>query len=77
IMAAITIPLATVVTQANGTTGVYLADAEGKAKFKVIKLGTASGNSVQILAGLNQGDRVFTSPPANVTIEGVDTVNFE
>jgi HlyD family secretion protein len=50
---------------------------ENKAQFQPIKLGTASGNSVQILAGLNQGDRVFTSPPANITIEGVDTVNFE
>jgi HlyD family secretion protein len=77
IMAAITIPLATVVTQADGTTGVYLADAENKAKFKPIKLGTASGNSVQIQSGLKQGDRVFTSPPANITIQGVDTVDFE
>jgi HlyD family secretion protein len=74
---AITIPLAAVVTQADGKTGVYIADAEDKAKFKVIKLGTASGDRIQILAGLNQGDRVFISPPPNVTIEGVDTVNFE
>ncbi|MEN9518861.1 MAG: hypothetical protein RLZZ381_1449 [Cyanobacteriota bacterium] len=76
IMNAMTIPLATVVTQVDGTTGVYLADAENQAKFQPIKLGTTSGNSVQILAGLNQGDRVFTSPPANITIEGVDTVDF-
>jgi HlyD family secretion protein len=74
---AITIPLATVVTQANGKTGVYVADAENKAKLKVIKLGTTSGDRVEILAGLTKGDRVLTSPPANVTIEGVDTVNFE
>jgi HlyD family secretion protein len=74
---AITIPLAAVVTQADGKTGVYIADTEGKAKFQLIKLGTASGDRVQILAGLTQGDRVFISPPPNVTIEGVDTVNFE
>jgi HlyD family secretion protein len=77
IMNAITIPLATVVTQADGITGVYLADAENKAKFQPIKLGTTSGNSVQIQSGLNQGDLVFTSPPANITIQGVDTVDFE
>jgi HlyD family secretion protein len=74
---AITIPLAAVVTQANGKTGVYVADAEDKAKFKVIKLGTASGDRIQVMTGLTQGDRVFISPPPNVTIEGVDTVNFE
>jgi HlyD family secretion protein len=31
---------------------------------------------VQILEGLTKGDRIFTTPPANVTIEGVDTVGF-
>jgi HlyD family secretion protein len=77
IIDAITIPLATVVTQADGTTGVYLADAENKAQFQPIKLGTASGDRVEILAGLTKGDHVFTTPPPNVTIEGVDTVNFE
>jgi HlyD family secretion protein len=73
---AITIPLAAVVTQADGKTGVYIADAEDKAKFKVIKLGTASGDRVQVMSGLNSSDRVFISPPPNVTIEGVDTVDL-
>ncbi|PSB09026.1 efflux RND transporter periplasmic adaptor subunit [Pleurocapsa sp. CCALA 161] len=77
IIDAITIPLATVVTQADGKTGVYLADAENKAQFQPIKLGAASGDRVEILAGLTKGDHIFTSPPPNVTIEGVDTVNFE
>jgi HlyD family secretion protein len=74
---AITIPLAAVVTQPDGQTGVYLASSEGKAQFKAIKLGTAAGDRVQILDGLTKGDRIFTTPPANITIEGVDTVNFE
>jgi HlyD family secretion protein len=73
---AITVPLAAVVTQADGKTGVYIADTEDKAKFKVIKLGTTSGDRIQILAGLNSGDRVFISPPSNLTIEGVDTVEL-
>ncbi|MGL6338852.1 MAG: efflux RND transporter periplasmic adaptor subunit, partial [Waterburya sp.] len=77
IVNAITIPLAAVVTQANGKTGVYVADAENKANFKVVKLGTASGDRIEILAGLTKGDQVFISPPPNITIEGVDTVNFE
>lgn len=52
-------------------------DAENKAKFKVIKLGTASGDRVEILTGLTKGDQVFISPPPNVSIEGVDTVEFD
>ena len=74
---AITIPLAAVVTNSDGETGVYVSGNEGKAEFKTIKLGKASGNSVQILSGLSKGDRIFTSPPDNVTIEGVDTVTFD
>jgi HlyD family secretion protein len=73
---AMTIPLAAVVTQTDGQTGVYLAGSEGKAQFKAIKLGTATGDRVQILDGLTKGDRIFTTPPANVTIEGVDTVDL-
>jgi HlyD family secretion protein len=73
---AITIPLAAVVTQTEGQTGVYLAGKEGKEQFKAIKLGTTTGDRVQILEGLTKGDRIFTTPPANVTIEGVDTVGF-
>ncbi|MDJ0596323.1 MAG: efflux RND transporter periplasmic adaptor subunit [Pleurocapsa sp. MO_226.B13] len=73
---AITIPLAAVVTNSDGETGVYVSGNEGKAKFQAIKLGTASGDRVQIRSGLAQGDLVFTSPPPNVSIEGVDTVEL-
>ncbi len=73
---AITIPLATVVTNSDGKTGVYVSGNQGEAKFQAIQLGRTSGDRVQILSGLNRGDRVFTSPPDNLTIEGVDTVAF-
>lgn len=76
IVNALTIPLAAVVTQNDGQTGVYLAGKEGKAQFKAIKLGTTSGDRVQILGGLTKGDRIFTTPPADVIIEGVDTADF-
>ncbi|MFM2313091.1 MAG: hypothetical protein RLZZ04_2367 [Cyanobacteriota bacterium] len=76
IVNAITIPLAAVVTQPDGQTGVYVAGTKGKAQFKAIKLGTTTGDRVQILEGLTKGDRIFTTPPANITIEGVDTVGF-
>ncbi len=74
---AITIPLAAVVTNSGGETGVYVSGNQGTAKFQAIKLGKTSGDRVQILSGLTQGERVFTSPPDNVTIKGVDTVTFD
>ncbi|MGL4620662.1 efflux RND transporter periplasmic adaptor subunit [Chroococcidiopsis sp.] len=69
---AIMIPLAAVVTQPDGQTGVYVVN-EQQAKFQVVKVGTTSGDRIQVLSGLNSGDRVFLSPPANQQIEGVDT----
>lgn len=74
IASAIAIPLASVVTQSDGQTGVYVTDDKNQAKFKPIKLGTNSGDLVQVIAGLTQGDRVFISPPQDLKIKGVDTV---
>ena len=73
---AIAIPLAAVVTQPDGQTGVYIAE-DSKAEFKPIQLGMTSGNLVQILEGLTPGDRVFISPPQDLKIKGVDTVNVD
>lgn len=73
---ALVIPLATVVTQPNGQTGVYVADEHNQAKFQPIKVSATSGDQVQVLSGLKKGVRVFTSPPNNEKIEGVDTVGF-
>ena len=76
IASAIAIPLAAVVTQPDGETGVYVAE-DNKAEFKPIQLGMTSGNLVQIVEGLTPGDRVFISPPQDLKIMGVDTVNVE
>ncbi|MDJ0631632.1 MAG: efflux RND transporter periplasmic adaptor subunit [Xenococcaceae cyanobacterium MO_188.B29] len=73
---AIAIPLAAVVTQPDGRTGVYVAE-DNKAEFKPIQLGITSGNLVQIVEGLTPGERVFISPPQDLKIMGVDTVNVE
>jgi HlyD family secretion protein len=70
------IPLAAVVTQANGQTGVYVADTQNQTRFQVIKVSTVSGDRVRVLEGLNEGDRVLISPPSNEKIDGVDTVGF-
>ena len=73
---ATTIPVAAVVTQEDGQTGVYLAGEEHKPKFKLVELGITSGNLVRVVSGLIPGDRVLLSPPEDVEIEGVDTVEF-
>jgi HlyD family secretion protein len=73
---AIAIPLAAVITQADGQTAVYLAEQETEAKLQPIKLGSTSGKIVQVLQGLKEGDRIFVSPPPGTEIEGVDTVTF-
>ncbi|WYL94426.1 MAG: efflux RND transporter periplasmic adaptor subunit [Gloeotrichia echinulata IR180] len=73
---ALVIPLAAVVTQPNGQTGVYIADEQNQAKFQPIKVSATSGDKVQVLSGLKKGVRVFISPPNNEKIEGVDTVAF-
>ena len=71
---ALVIPLAAIVTQTNGKTGVYVADAENQAKFQTIRVSAASGSQVQVLEGLKIGDRVFITPPDDLKIPGVDRV---
>jgi HlyD family secretion protein len=73
---ALVIPLAAVVTQPDGQTGVYIADEHNQAQFQVIQVSATNGDRVQVLAGLKKGERVFISPPSTEKIEGVDTVGF-
>lgn len=73
---ALTIPLAVIVTQPDGRTGVYLANSQTEVRFVLIQVSTVSGDRVQVTAGLKQGDRVSLSPPSDQKIEGVDSVNM-
>lgn len=45
-------------------TFVYLVDAEGRARLRVVSTGAARDGRVELLAGLSAGDRVVTNPPA-------------
>ncbi len=72
IPAALVVPLAVVVTQKDGRKGVWLVDAEQQAKFKLIQIGTESGDQAQVLSGVKAGDRILLSPPASQPIPGVD-----
>ncbi|WP_193200334.1 efflux RND transporter periplasmic adaptor subunit [Nostoc sp. MG11] len=73
---ALVIPLAAVATQPNGQTGVYIPDTQNAARFQPVKVRATSGDQVQILSGLQKGDRVLISPPSTEKIEGVDKVEF-
>lgn len=72
---ALVIPLAAVITQKDGTTGVLL-QRQDQAYFQPIKVGQVTSDQIQVLQGLRSGERVLLSPPTNQPIAGVDTISF-
>ncbi|MEO0488124.1 MAG: efflux RND transporter periplasmic adaptor subunit [Cyanobacteria bacterium P01_A01_bin.123] len=73
---AVVIPLAAVVTQDDGETGVYLESETAKPTFQPIQIGLTTGTQVEVVEGLNPGDRILIEPPSDLVIEGVDNVGF-
>jgi HlyD family secretion protein len=69
---ALSVPLAAIVTQKNGQQGLWVVEANDRAKFRVVRVGAESEDRAQILEGVKPNDRVFLSPPANQNIPGVD-----
>ncbi|HXH73238.1 MAG TPA: efflux RND transporter periplasmic adaptor subunit [Mariprofundaceae bacterium] len=57
---ALLIPQAAVVHR-SGLTGIYLVDAKNIVHYRQIRLGTAAGNDVEVVAGLVDGDRIAWS----------------
>jgi len=43
---------------------VYVVDANGRAQLRQVRLGRASGDSIEVLAGLQAGDRIAVDPVA-------------
>jgi RND family efflux transporter MFP subunit len=43
-------------------TGVYVVDAQGIARLRIVTLGRSFGEVVEILSGLSEGDRIVTDP---------------
>jgi RND family efflux transporter MFP subunit len=43
-------------------TGVYVVDAQGIARLRIVTLGRSFGEVVEILSGLSDGDRIVTDP---------------
>jgi len=56
------IPQKAVVTRGQ-LTGLYLLDPDRRARFRLIRLGKTSGDSVEVLSGLREGDQYVVEPP--------------
>ncbi|MGD1953598.1 MAG: efflux RND transporter periplasmic adaptor subunit [Leptolyngbyaceae cyanobacterium] len=68
---ALVIPLAAVVTESDGSTGVYVSRESGPT-LQPVQLGTTTGTQVQIIDGLDAGEEILIEPPTDKIIEGVD-----
>jgi RND family efflux transporter MFP subunit len=60
---ALTVPAASIVRRSE-VTGVYLLGADGHPLLRAVRLGSAQGDLVEVLAGLSEGDAVITEPTA-------------
>jgi len=58
---ALVIPASSLLTAEDGGTSVMVAGADGRAHQKAVKTGIRQGDEVQIVAGLQAGDRVISS----------------
>ena len=57
----ITIPQAAIV-QRGQLTGIYVVGPDGTVRFRIITTGKATGDIVEVLSGVNEGDDVASSP---------------
>ena len=57
------VPAKAIVRRAE-MTGVYVVDAKGKAALRQVRLGRATEDSIEVLAGLSAGELVATDPQA-------------
>jgi RND family efflux transporter MFP subunit len=48
-------------------TFVFTVDADGLARLRPISTGTITADRVEVLAGVHEGDRVVTNPPASLS----------
>jgi RND family efflux transporter MFP subunit len=66
---AITIPVSAVVRRGQ-LTGVFIVEAEGQALLRLITLGEIAGDRVEVLSGLEAGEKIVTAPAPSLR-EGV------
>ncbi|ERT03795.1 efflux transporter, RND family, MFP subunit, partial [Lyngbya aestuarii BL J] len=59
---ALVVPTVAIITN-KGETGVLLPDEQNQPQFHPVTIGSTIGNQIQILEGIEAGDRVFTELP--------------
>lgn len=52
---------ASALAERAGITGVFVVDAQGFARYRMVRTGATEGDSVEIQSGLNAGDKVVVS----------------
>lgn len=55
------LPLNVIVRRAE-MTGVYVLDAQAKPRLRQVRLGRTVGNTVEVLAGVSEGEQVVSTP---------------
>lgn len=69
------VPEAAVLERA-GIVGVFVVDAQGTAQYRMVRLGKQEGGLVEVLSGLNPGDKVVTGN-ANAVNNGDNVVEVK
>ena len=67
---ALVVPTVAIITH-QGETGVLIPNEENKPEFHPVTIGSTLGNQIQILQGVQTGDRVFVELPENQTLEDI------
>ncbi len=62
----LTVPASAAVRRGQ-LTFVFAVDADGLARLRPISTGTIAADRVEVLAGVHEGDRVVTNPPASLS----------
>jgi RND family efflux transporter MFP subunit len=53
------------VLERGGMTGIFVAESD-RAAFRLVETGSASGDSIEIVAGIHDGERILVAPPAGL-----------
>jgi len=67
---ALVVPAVSIITQ-GGETGVLIPTEDGQAAFEPVVLGSQVGDRIQIVDGLEAGDRVFIDLPPGQSLENL------
>ena len=65
------VPTVAIVTQ-EGQSGVLVPDHRDRIRFRQVTLGSQVGDQIQILEGVDEGDRVFVDLPTGQTLENLN-----